>query len=741
MKISLSLSTKVLLAFAVILLPILLVFVISYRDNKSRISEILAEDLRMHADDREEAVLLFLELNKRRIHDFSSDGVVRDSLDGIISGKGGAGALSEYLAMHKLPLDKKISRLSVLNAEGRVVASTAKGKIGLNESKEEFYAKVINSGAPVVAEYHGAGAHELVFSAPLQNRRTGRATGMIAAFMPLAELNKALNGEQARELGALTWSVPKSHKGMDLYLVNKDMFMLTESRFMKDSAMLLRVETPPVRACLEDGKEMNGFYTNYTGIEVGGASMCIPGLKWTLVAEIDKNEILIPVIKLRNYANIGAGITILLLAGLYVFFSRAVISHLNRLAAGARRMAEGDYSVTIPVEAGDEIGTVEESFNIMARGIRERTEAQARLNAILEGTPDFVATADLHGNVLYYNKAARLILGIGEDEDISNIRIPDTHPEWAAKVVLEEGLPAAAKAGYWSGETAVLSRSGKVIPIWQVIIAHRDGDGALLYYSTVARDITERKKAEEEIRSLNAALERRVKERTSELTAANRELEAFSYSVAHDLRSPLRIIEGFTEAVIEDAGDRLDAQALDHMRRVCGASRRMAALIDDLLELSKVTRAEMSYTDVDLSAIARTIMSELRKTEPGRDADVVIREGLVVKGDARLLRVVLDNLIGNAWKFTARTPRPVIEFGTLGEKDGKGVYFVRDNGAGFDMKYVEKLFNPFQRLHTEKDFPGTGIGLATVERIIRRHGGAVWASATVDKGAVFYFMI
>ncbi|MBI5970276.1 MAG: HAMP domain-containing protein [Deltaproteobacteria bacterium] len=739
---SFPLSTKVFFAFAVILLPILLIFFITYRDNKSRLEEMLAQDLRMHARDREEAVLLFLELNKRRIEDFSSDGFIRDYLDGIKlrRGKNGA-ALSEYLTRHKMPLDKKMSRLSVIALKGRVVASTMKAKAGLDESKEEFYVKTKNTGAVSVSEFENAGVHELVFSAPLKSRRTGSATGVIAAFVPLAELNGALNGEQAKELGALTWTEPNLRKGMDLYLVNKDMLMLTGSRFMKDSAMKLRVDTQPVRACLKEGREMTGFYTNYTGSEVGGASMCLPTLKWTLVAEIEKNVILAPIRNIRDYAVIGAGITAALLAGLYAFFARGIVRQLNRLAVGARRIAAGDYDVAVPVEASDEIGILSESFNAMARGIKEKIETQARLTSILDATPDFVSTADPQGNVLYMNKAARRLLEIGEEEDIKGFRIPDAHPPSSVRLVLEEALPAASKAGYWSGETVFLSASGNEIPAWQVIIAHKDGNGNLLYYSTIARDIAERKRAEEEVRSLNVALERRVKERTAELTAANKELTAFSYSVAHDLRAPLRIIEGFSKMIFEDDSGGLDAKTRDNLKRVCDASRRMAALIDDMLELSKVGRVEMRCADVYLSAMAGAIASEFCKTEPERKAEVIIQQGLIVKGDARLLRIVLDNLMGNAWKFTARQPRPVIEFGTLGVKDGKGIYFVRDNGAGFDMKYVEKLFNPFQRLHAESDFSGTGVGLATVERIIRRHHGTVWASGAVGKGAVFYFMI
>lgn len=244
------------------------------------------------------------------------------------------------------------------------------------------------------------------------------------------------------------------------------------------------------------------------------------------------------------------------------------------------------------------------------------------------------------------------------------------------------------------------------------------------------------KQAERKIQTLNDDLQHRA----LELEAANKELEAFSYSVSHDLRAPLRGIDGFSQALLEDYSEKLDTQGKDYLQRVRAATQHMAQLIDDMLNLSRVTRSEMRRETVDLSAIARTIAMELQKTEPQRQVEFVVAEGLTASGDARLLRVVLENLLRNAWKFTGKRPRAKIEFGVI-QNNGSSGYFVRDDGAGFDMTYANKLFGAFQRLHAVTDFKGTGIGLATVQRIIHRHGGRVWAEAKVEQGATFHFTL
>jgi light-regulated signal transduction histidine kinase (bacteriophytochrome) len=224
------------------------------------------------------------------------------------------------------------------------------------------------------------------------------------------------------------------------------------------------------------------------------------------------------------------------------------------------------------------------------------------------------------------------------------------------------------------------------------------------------------------------------------LSASNRELEAFSYSVSHDLRAPLRAIDGFSQALLEDYPERLDEQGRHYLDRVREASQRMGELIGDLLQLSRVSREPMRWEPVDLSAMAREIIAEQRVPEPERQVEVTIADGLVANGHPVLLHSLLLNLLGNAWKFTRRRADAQIEFGTT-EHEGELAFFVRDNGAGFDMTYAEKLFTPFQRLHSQDEFPGNGIGLATVQRVVNRHGGQAWAEGVVDQGATFYFTL
>jgi PAS domain S-box-containing protein len=255
------------------------------------------------------------------------------------------------------------------------------------------------------------------------------------------------------------------------------------------------------------------------------------------------------------------------------------------------------------------------------------------------------------------------------------------------------------------------------------------------------RDITVRREAEAETHTLNAELEQRVRDRTVQLEALNKELEAFNSSVFHDLRTPLRQIDDCVEALREDYADTLDAEGLQLIRKIGASTQRMNALIDALLALGRFSRHELERHMVDLSALAHLIATELQHSHPARQVECVIAEGLVTHGDPRLLHIVLENLLSNAWKFTAYRLTARIEFGAVPLAEGSVPYFVRDNGAGFDMAYADKLFGAFQRLHRDEEFPGTGIGLATVQRIIHRHGGRVWAEGAVDTGATFFFTL
>ena len=280
-----------------------------------------------------------------------------------------------------------------------------------------------------------------------------------------------------------------------------------------------------------------------------------------------------------------------------------------------------------------------------------------------------------------------------------------------------------------TGESVRFENQAVQLNRWYDVYALRVGNPKQRHVAIFFKDITERKLADEAIKRFN-----------EQLLATNKELESFSYSVSHDLRAPLRSIDGFSQALLEDCGANLDEQGRGYLQRIRANSQRMGQLIDDLLNLSRMTRCDINREPVDLSALTHAIMVELQNTAPTRPVEFVIAPGLVASGDARLLRVVLENLIGNSWKFTRKRSRARIEFGAM-TANGTPAYFVRDDGAGFDMAYADKLFGAFQRLHDTTEFEGTGIGLATVQRVVHKHGGRIWAESEPERGATFYFTL
>ena len=349
-----------------------------------------------------------------------------------------------------------------------------------------------------------------------------------------------------------------------------------------------------------------------------------------------------------------------------------------------------------------------------------------------------VMIRDLNGRILFWNTGVEKMYGWKAEEALEKISHKLLKTEFPRP--LEEIKARLLAHGHWEGEVIHTTKNGDLLVAATQWVMHRDEEGRPKAVLVVANDITERKEAEKEIRRLNEELEERVADRTAELQAVNKELEAFSYSVSHDLRAPLRHIDGFSQALLEDYTDKLDDAGKGYLREVRGASQEMAQLIDDVLQLARVTRSEMRREVVNLSDLARAIAAELKKREPKRKVILNLKEDLTTRGDKRLLRIVLNNLLGNAWKFTAKRTEGQITLGRE-QKNGESTYFIRDNGAGFDMAYVGKLFGAFQRLHTAGEFEGTGIGLATVQRIVYRHGGRVWAEGAVNEGATFYFTL
>jgi PAS domain S-box-containing protein len=363
----------------------------------------------------------------------------------------------------------------------------------------------------------------------------------------------------------------------------------------------------------------------------------------------------------------------------------------------------------------------------LAQEHAEIDRAREQLRTILDATTAIIYLKDAEGRYLFVNLRFQRVFGLRREQVIGKTDA-EVLPASIADALRKSDLEVL-RAGTPQEQEEAIPVDGSLHTYLSLKFPLLDAAAAPYAICCVATDITERKRADEALRRAKEAAE-----------AANSELESFSYSVAHDLRGPLRTIDGFSQALMEDCADQLDSQGKRYLQFIRSSSVQMAELIDDLLGLARLAQAELRHARVDLSALARNILERLQAIDKERRVNCLIHEGMTASGDAHLLGAVLENLLGNAWKFTGRRPIAEIEFGV--ERQERPVrYFIRDNGAGFDMAYAHKLFGAFQRLHATSDFEGTGIGLATVQRIVRRHGGRIWAEAAVDRGATFYFTL
>lgn len=409
------------------------------------------------------------------------------------------------------------------------------------------------------------------------------------------------------------------------------------------------------------------------------------------------------------------------------------------------RMAAGPMWIDIAVaplmdEQGKVTHLVPLGVDITQRKYAENAirESQERLQIFINYAPVAMALFDHNMRYLAVSRRWLEVFSLGERDIIgcSHYEIfPDVPQRW--REAYRRGL--AGEVVKADMDCFPRQDGTEQWMRWEIRPWH-GSDGSVGGIVIFIEDITVRRQAEAEILRLNAELEQRVQQRTAELATLNKELEAFSYSVSHDLRAPLRAMHGFSAALAEDCGGQLDESCHSYVDRIQKASEKMSRLIDDMLQLSRITRAELSLGPVDLCALVRQVAEGLRQRDPGRSIELLIPDICPAWGDARLLSIALENLFSNAWKFTRHQPQPRIEFGVL-RQNGETVYFVRDNGAGFDMAYADKLFKAFQRLHTDQQFEGTGIGLSIVQRVIHRHGGHVWAQAEQGKGATFYFTL
>ncbi|MGZ5279113.1 MAG: ATP-binding protein, partial [Pseudobdellovibrionaceae bacterium] len=411
---------------------------------------------------------------------------------------------------------------------------------------------------------------------------------------------------------------------------------------------------------------------------------------------------------------------LLLLTALFLGLriSKHIDASLKNLLRATSAVSSGDLNYRVPVLAPDELGYLTDEFNKMTEILNKSTVSRNFVESIIESMFDGVLVLDSSGLILRANKVTSDVFGYELNELIG-------HP---LATLIPTRIPTTTKRT--ALESIGLTKSGQQIPISISLSPLESQKGSSGVQVCVIRDITDLKESEKQL-----------KNRNMELANANRELEAFSYSVSHDLRAPLRSVDGFSLALLEDSGEELNEKSRDYLTRIRAAVQKMGKLIDDLLNLSRITRAGLRPSKTNLTQMALEISENLKSENPARQVEFIVQDRLEVFADPALMRVVLENLLGNAWKYTSKHSTARIEFGATTRNNEKPTFFVRDDGAGFNVAYAKKLFGAFQRLHTDAEFPGTGVGLATVQRIVHRHGGTIWTEAEVEKGSTFYFSL
>ncbi|MBI2411816.1 MAG: PAS domain S-box protein [Deltaproteobacteria bacterium] len=501
-----SLFSRALVALFLIILPILITFVFSYQRNKEHLKRSVLDDITVMAESYEGQVYQYLEMSKRRALDFSTDGHVRAEMRRFASWDAAAAKrLGEYLRKEKLVLDEGIGRISVISPYGMVMASTDKGFMGVDVSKEAFF--MAGKSRPFIAEHDFGPIPGIIIAVPVLERgRDGVKTiGVLVNFVRLSGLNGVLKGEFNRDLGALTWSKGR-RKTMEVYLVNRERLMITESIFIKDSVLKTKVDTLPVNECLNGTKEVSAFYNDYRGIEVAGASMCLPGLKWTLLAEVDSSEVLAPLEDMYNDALTGGLIASGLIVGLFAFFYRAVIRRLVTISSAAAMIAEGGYGATVPVMARDEIGALSEAFNRMSREIKARAdllrESEEKYRTLVSNIPDVVWTAAEDGRVVFTSANVTDVMGYTPEEIYADPRIwfSSVHPDDLGSVTRAYSDLFSMNKGF-DEEYRMRIKDGQWIWVNDRATATYEKDGTR-YADGVFTDITERKLAEERVERL-----------------------------------------------------------------------------------------------------------------------------------------------------------------------------------------------------------------------------------------------
>jgi len=638
-------------------------------------------------------------------------------------------ALQSFLEQYPILLILFNSGAFVIGIDGVAIADSpvSARRIGINYADREFIAETLKGKSTVSKPLVGKKlkAPILPIGVPIRDAE-GKVIGALVSTINLSKPNflDKITEHSVGESGGYLLLVDAQHR---LVITATD-----KSRIMET---LPAPGMNPGSDSYIQGDERTRVIINPRGVEVLTSAKGILAANWYLRAALPTAIAFAPITAMQQRVMLATIFLTLLAGALTWWMLQHQLAPVFTTIKTLTSLSDADQCPqALPITSRDEIGELIGSLNHLLKNL---WQSNAYNRSLIEASLDPLVTIGTDGKISDVNQATQEITGASREELIgSNFSDYFTDPE-KANTGYKQVFNDSTVRDY---PLVIKHRDGRLIPVLYNASVYLDANGNVAGVFAAARDITERKQAEARINQLQTELEQRVTDRTAQLNLSYQEMESFAYSVSHDLRAPLRSIDGFSLALLEDYADKLDGQGKDYLRRVRSATQRMAQLIDDILKLSRITRCELTLETVNMSNIAVSIVDELRRTSPERTVESVITQGLTTQGDKRLMAVVLENLLGNAWKFTGRKASAHIEFGSL-KKDGKTAFFVRDDGAGFDEKYADKLFITFQRLHTEAEFSGTGIGLSLVQHIIQRHGGRVWAEGAVEQGATFWFTL
>lgn len=606
-----------------------------------------------------------------------------------------------------------INHAALLDLSGAIVASTDQSWEGRNRGNQDYF--IQGKTALTVSEIFPSELLDqpaIVIAAPVRDT-SGATVAVLSTYADLTALNEIMIQRAGLEETGET------------FLTNSERLLITQLTNQPGTIFQTEITGEGITRAV-NGENGVTLFTDYRGEPVIGAYRWIPEYRLALVAKTDQSVAFAPIGNLRTVvvATAGGLFALLLAAGWWTV--RRTTASIRDLAGYAAHIESGNLAATLEVRGDNEVSRVSRSIKTM---VGRLIETQEELADLYNAAPCGYHSLDAGGVFTRINDTELKWLGYRREELVGARRFSDLLTP-ASVEVFESNFPVFKERGEIRDlEFDMVRKDGTVLPVLLSATAVKDAGGRYLHSRSTVIDFTDRKLARAELEKLNQSL-----------VAANAELEAFSYSVSHDLRAPLRSIDGFSHALLEDYDGVIDGTGKDYLCRVRAATQRMGHLIDDLLNLSRVTRSDYKPEVVDLSTMAYDTMQELNAAEPERRVAFSIAPEITASGDKHLLQVLLRNLLDNAWKFTSKTPDARIEFGQS-FISGEKVIFVRDNGAGFDMKYADKLFSPFQRLHSVADYAGTGIGLAIARRVVSRHGGRIWAEAASGEGAAFYFTL